>query len=149
MKTPALFLLAAIALTASACSDRVVRSVVIDDGEIRPHRVRVPADAPFALTAAVIGERATTLTSPDLGLAGIEVPVNWINPISPKGIYSPGSLNKVRTELGPLAPGEYSVICECGGDPRTLTIVAGEPALARNRAAGSIAGELPSEKTTP
>ena len=149
MTTPKLFLLASIVLTASACSDRVVRSVVIDDGDMRPSRIAVPADTPFELTAAAIGERGTRLSAPGLGLATIEVPTNRISTISPKSGYSPGSLTKTRTEIGPLAPGEYTLTCDCGGAPQTTTIVVGPSALAAGTAKGTMASNPVPAPTTP
>jgi len=119
-----LLLAMALTLAATGCTDLPVRSLVIDHGRIQPQRLTVPAGTPFDLTAATIGSRPGTLRAPALGITALEAPANWINPVSPKATPSPGSLTRARTQVGPLAPGDYRLTCECGGRPQTVLIVA-------------------------
>lgn len=115
---------ALLALAAAGCTDHPVRSLVIDQGQIHPQRLNVPANTPFDLTAATIGSRPALLQGPSLGIVGLEAPANWISTISPKASPSPGSLTKVRTRVGPLAPGDYRLTCDCGGRNQTVIVVA-------------------------
>lgn len=117
-----LLLLPLLALAAGGCTDRPVRSLVIQSGQIHPQTITVPAHTPFDLTAATIGSRPATLAAPEIGLAELEAPANWINPVSPKGALSPGSLTRNRAELGPLAPGDYRLSCDCGGRRQTILL---------------------------
>ncbi|MFD2232181.1 hypothetical protein [Phaeospirillum tilakii] len=118
-----LLLLPLLALAAAGCTDRPVRSLVIQSGQVHPQTITVPAHTPFDLTAAAIGPRAGLVTAPEIGLAGLEAPANWINPIPPKGALSPGSLTRNRAELGPLSPGRYPLTYESGGRRQTILLM--------------------------
>lgn len=111
-------------LALSACSDRVVRSIVIDNGHPDPHRITVPAGRPFTLKAAAIGPRATTLSAPELGVAALEVPNTWAPAAGAGRSVGAIDLREVRAEVGPPAAGAYDIRCECGDAPRIIRLIA-------------------------
>lgn len=111
-------------LVLSACSDRVTRSLVIDNGHPDPHLITVPAGRPFVLKAAAIGSRATTLAAPELGLAPTHVPNTWAASAGPGRRVGAIDLRETRIEAGPLPPGAYDIRCECGDEPQTIRLIA-------------------------
>lgn len=115
--------IAAAAIFVSGCTDRMVRSVVINEGHIHPHQITVPANTPFHLTAAAIGPSATSISGPEIGMPSLDVPATWVTTISPRGSSLPGDLRKARIDLGPLEAGTYQITCDCGGRNQTINLI--------------------------
>jgi len=111
-------------LSLAACSDRLVRSVVIHDGHVDQKAVAVPAGTPFTLSATAIDSPSVSVSSPEIGLPPTAVPNTPAPPPKPGQSRSAASLDAVRIDLGPVAPGTYRIKVVTGDTVRSVPLVA-------------------------
>lgn len=119
-----LAVLCVLPLSLGACSDRLVRSVVIHDGHIDQKAVTVPAGRPFTLSAAAIDSPSVSVSAPEIGLVPTSVPNTEAPPPKPGQSLSSADIDKVRFDLGPVAPGTYRIKVVTGGTVRTVPLIA-------------------------
>lgn len=111
-------------LSLAACSDRLVRSVVIHDGHVDQTAITVPAGTPFTLTAAAIDSPSARLSAPEIGLVPTSVPNTEAPPPKPGQSLSSADIDKVRLDLGPVAPGTYRITVVTGDTVRSVPLIA-------------------------
>jgi len=111
-------------LSLAACSDRLVRSVVIHDGHVDQAAITVPAGTPFTLTAAAIDSPSASLSAPEIGLLPTSVPNTEAPPPKPGQSLSSADIGKVRLDLGPVAPGTYRITVVTGNTVRSVPLIA-------------------------
>lgn len=111
-KLAAVLIVAAAAGSAAFGEESEIRSVTIEKHAFRPSQIDVPAETPVKLDFELIGPADVTVSIPALGVGATSVPANRRNMNSVKA-GTRTNLKKRRIELGPLAPGDYPILCDC------------------------------------
>jgi hypothetical protein len=119
-----LAVLGALPLILSACSDRLVRSVVVHDGHVEQQTITVRSGVPFTLTASAIDSPSVSVSAPEIGLAPIAVPNTQAPPQKPGQSLTSDDIDKVRLDLGPVAPGNYRITVVTGDTVHSVPLVA-------------------------
>jgi hypothetical protein len=99
------------------------RSIRIENHQLRPAEIGVPAGRGFILNMDAFDSEDLVISAPDLGITRLRIPA------SPKD-FSPMTTDRIvptrhaTLPLGPLKQGRYMISCDCHGHPTTAIVVA-------------------------